>query len=521
MATPRTPGPHWRQRVKTQHERRWLALLGATALTLSSGCGTEAMEPAAPAPVTAPAEETEESLNPERRGIGALPEMVPSGPTASVVTVDPRRSLVVTDQAVLSGFSFSLLMSELVASSGVATTELDLFHQWWDTARPTPGLGVGAHCDTTGIANMNGFPYTCPRKEGDQALVDPFVNATSNPSSYIPIGLFNRFDLASTRGTNCGEYRIAYAKRSGQTNGADRNLVIFEAVLPNPTPAKGLEGCRPVANFWADLTNDADPISRASKLRTFYFIGLPGFMPVVHIDNYGNRTTDATGQIRSNQFMQSNWTLREFKLRKECRSLSPCTLRFLPVTVKTNPGGTLFNPASAHPEAANFQNSSFPAQVSRLAVNDLNTFTMFTSDLHNSGQSDAQSSTENHYVNQFGVAASTFRTNIQTQLTAIGSTLTPDNIVARAQAQSCAGCHQLSNGANLGGGLIWPSSQRFTHVSESTETGPDGLRHRISPALTNVFIPHRKAVFETFLNAACGDGVCNPWESTSFCPADC
>ncbi|QSQ25568.1 hypothetical protein JY651_11815 [Pyxidicoccus parkwayensis] len=502
--------------MKTRHERTWMALLGATALTLASGCGTDAQPP------SDPVVDVEEDLNPERRGIGALPDLVPSGPTAMAITVDPRRSLVVTDQTILSGFSFSLLMSELVSSSGVATTELDLFQRWWDTARPSPGLSAGnAHCDTTGIANMNGFPYTCSRKEGDQALVDPFTNPTTNLNAYIPVGLFNRFDLASVRGANCGEYRIAYAKRSGISNGLDRNLLIFEAVLPNPNPSAGLEGCRPVANFWADLTNDADPVSRASKLRTFYFIGLPGFMPVVHIDNYGNRTTGTTGQVRTNQFMQANWLLREFKIRKECRSLSPCTLRFIPTTVKTNPGGTLFNPASVHPEAATFQNSSFPAQVSRLAVNDINTFTMFTTDIHNSGQSDEQSATENHYVNNFGVGASTFRTNIQTQLTALGSALTPDNIVARAQSQSCAGCHQFSNGANLGGGIIWPASLRFTHVSEQTETGPDGLRHRISPALTNVFIPHRKAVFETFLNAACGDGVCNSWESSSFCPADC
>ncbi len=501
-----------------RHERRWMALLGASALALASGCGAEVLEPEA-SPLPPEVAEEAEDLHPERRGIGALPEMVPTGPSAMLVTVDPRRSLVVTDQTILSGFSFSLVMNQLVSTSGVATTELDLFHQWWDTARPAPGLGLGAHCDSAGIANMNGFPYTCPRKEGDQALVDPFATPTTNPNAYIPVGLFNRFDLAPNRGTNCGEYRIAYAKRSGITNGFDRNLIIFEAVLPNPHPDRGLEGCRPVADFWAGLSTDPDPISRASKLRTFYFIGLPGFMPVVHIDNYGNRNTGA-GQVRTNQFMQANWLLREFKVRKECNVL-PCALRFVPVTVKTNPGGTLFNPASAHAQAATFQGSAFPGQVSRLAVNDLNLFTMFTSDVHNSGQSDAQSATENHYVNQFGVGLNPFRTNIQTQLTSIGSALTPDHIVARAQAQSCAGCHQLSNGANLGGGLTWPFSLRFTHVSEATELGPDGARHRISQALTNVFIPHRKVVFETFINAACGDGVCNPWESTTFCPADC
>lgn len=30
-----------------------------------------------------------------------------------------------------------------------------------------------------------------------------------------------------------------------------------------------------------------------------------------------------------------------------------------------------------------------------------------------------------------------------------------------------------------------------------------------------------KTLLETFINAACGDAVCNAWESTTFCPADC
>ena len=68
---------------------------------------------------------------------------------------------------------------------------------------------------------------------------------------------------------------------------------------------------------------------------------------------------------------------------------------------------------------------------------------------------------------------------------------------------SCAGCHQLSNGKNLGGGVTWPASFGFAHVTEvNRESSADGLRFRISPALTNVFLPHRKAVLEAFLNGA-------------------
>jgi hypothetical protein len=435
------------------------------------------------------------------------------------VTVNPQRSLVVTDQVILNKFAFGDVMNQIVATSGAATTALGLFQQWWDTARLSPGLGQGPHCDSPGVANMNGFLYSCPRAEGNQATVNPFTNPATNPNAYVPIGLFNRFDLASPTGAHCGQYRVVFAKRSGITNPNDRNLVNFEAVLPNPTPAAGLEGCRPVAEFWRGLSNDPDANSRGNKLRDFYFLGLPGFLPVLHVDNLGSRASD-TGQVRTNQFMQAAWLLREFKIQKDCTQ-SPCVVQFIPDTVKTNPGGPLFNPSAMHPRAADFQTTTFIGQVANLAVNDINLLGMDIPDDDNSGQSNAQNPMENHYVNQFGTGPSPFRAKIQSELTALGSPLTPNNVVARAMASSCAGCHQLSNGANLGGGMTWPSSLGFVHISEQTDPGPDGPRFRISPALVNVFIPHRRAVFETFLNDSCGNGVCDAWETRSVCSADC
>jgi hypothetical protein len=367
---------------------------------------------------------------------------------------------------------------------------------------------------------MNGFPYACPRAEGNQATVDPFINPTG-PNSYMPIGLFNRFDLAPTNGANCGEYRIVFARRGGQTDG-QRNLIIFEAMLPNPAPAQGLNGCRPVANFWATLTSNNDVAARAAALKSFYFNGLSGFMPVVHIDNYGNRASN-TGQVRTNQFMESNWLLREFKLKKAC---STCALQFIPVTVKTNPGGSLFSPTSSHALAAEFQSTAFPSQVSALAVNNLNTFNMVLADKFNAGESDSQEppTSDANYTAFFGTGASTFRSNIQAQIP-LSSGLTPDQIVARAKALSCAGCHQLSNNASLGGGLVWPNSAGFTHVSEmDPQPSPEGgIRFRISQALTTTFLPHRKAVLESFVNTSCGDGICQPWESATInsCVTDC
>jgi hypothetical protein len=47
----------------------------------------------------------------------------------------------------------------------------------------------------------------------------------------IHIEPFNRFDVAPSDGSHCGEYRIVYTKRSGIANSLVRNLIIFEAAL--------------------------------------------------------------------------------------------------------------------------------------------------------------------------------------------------------------------------------------------------------------------------------------------------
>ena len=86
-------------------------------------------------------------------------------------------------------------------------------------------------------------------------------------------------------------------------------------------------------------------------------------------------------------------------------------------------------------------------------------------------------------------------------MTALGSTLTPDQIVLRAQALSCAGCHRHNNNVDIGGGLVWPSSIDFTHVTEREPETVDGqVRFRISNALINEFLPHRKQILEDYLN---------------------
>jgi hypothetical protein len=445
-------------------------------LALAAGaCGLDAPPAGGDAP---------DHLHSDRGGIGVLQQAL--APTA----VDVRRSLAVTDQVITSTFALQAVLDQLAAQSGVAgLTGLQLFTQLWDTQNVASiGVTSGPHCDDQG-GTLNGFPYQCRRAEGAQAF-----NAAAEITNYSLIGLYNRFELASPSGADCGEHRMVF----GRTAGGGRAFIIFEAVLPNPTPILGLEGCRPVASFWAGLSTNNDAASRATALHEFYFTGLPGFSPVIHIDNYGNTgLSGPTGQVRINEFMQLPWMLREFKLQK----VSATSVLFVPVTAKTNPFGDLFSPTSTNSQAAAFQDVFFPSQVAALAVNDINLFNYVVPDNFNTGESNPQNfGGVDDYLARFS-PTSQLATNIQEQLTAIGSTLTPANIVARAEALSCAGCHQLSTGAALGGGLAnWPSSTGFVQSSELTENGPDGARFVISPALTDVFLPHRAKVLQTFLD---------------------
>jgi len=147
--------------------------------------------------------------------------------------------------------------------------------------------------------------------------------------------------------------------------------------------------------------------------------------------------------------------------------------------------------------------SFFPSQVPALAASSIPQLDIAVSDVFNTGQSQASGVTalEMKYPEQFGAGPSALRSAIQSQLTNLSSSLTPDDVVLRAQAQSCAGCHRLSNNVALGGGLTWPASLGFTHVTErETEVVGGETRFRLSDALVNVFLPARKQIIEDFLN---------------------
>jgi hypothetical protein len=445
----------------------------------------------------------------DRAGIGLTPIPVPA---TTPITVDARRSLAITDQAILSQFSLQETLQAIISrSASPAMNPRALFSQWWGTA--SNDVTVPLRCNTLdpanpGAASLNRFPYDCPRGEGNERFTDPF---SPGPEGYIATGLFNRFDLAASDGSDCGEYRIIFARRSGITLFNQRNVIIFEGVLPNPKPAKGVNGCIRVAEFWAGLSDPGlSPSVRAQQIKSFYLNGLLGFSPVFHPQSYGMNSS-SKGQIRTDQFLEFNWMLREFKLSPPNSALatqSKQILTVVPVSVKVNPDESLF---AGDPNASKIRSifqEKFISQLSSLTLPDINRFDYKVDDFANSGQSISMPGVRQ--INYADKADAAFKTLITAALQRLNlnPSVSAEQVLNRVTALSCGGCHQTSGNSNatnasLGGGLAnWPASNVFTHVNENTtdNSSPEGPRFGISPALVNVFLPHRKTVLENYLN---------------------
>jgi hypothetical protein len=407
------------------------------------------------------------------------------------VTIDSARSLFVHDLSTLNGADFSLrsVFSQLAAQlNGINPSSpidnVQLFARFWDTQNLVPGfVSGGPKC--TGI--LNEFPLECRIQEGLQAQApEDFINA------YIPIALVNRFDLRDKNFMDCGENRIIF----GLINSPGRNFIIFEAQMPNPTPGLA-SGCIPIVNFWKNLSVEPDAEMRASLLRDFYFNGLPAqhIRPVIDIRNYAQET----GQIRTNQFMGFSWVLKEFKVAVENEQSI-----IKPVTVKANPFGEFFNNRQLAGLAVDFRNQ-FINYMGSLLIEDLSTFSItIQSDSHNNGQSHASGleMEENNFINHTNQGSTQdFMTAIQVRSGQLGSPLNATQVINRAAAMTCGGCHQpssfgLTEPNSVGDGQSWPDTLGFTHVSEFAVDGS----FPISPALRDVFLPARKTDLETFID---------------------
>ena len=354
---------------------------------------------------------------------------VASQPALSDIQSD--RSLIITETQILNQFSAQAIFDKLLADEGDTThSAQDILDNW-------PG------CLRDSNQTFNGFPVDC------RALT---LGAISN---YTPIALTNRFDLADDQ--QCGEYRIAFADVRG--TGETINFMIFEAQLPNPSPSLGKEGCRPIADFWAGLSEEDNIAARASALQQFYFNGVSGIPAVFDVNHFAGGE-NGSGQIRLNHRNSRLTTWSQFEFRTIPNSGN---LVIAQSTAKDNPFDELASDTSNHPLADSFKTAVLDALTvngQNLLANTMSSLAINLPDAFATGSGfsdDFSTDFDGGVLGHFDEQGN-FANDIQNQLNATGSALTPQQVISRVNALSCGGCH--NQGQVLGGNISFTSNQQ-------------------------------------------------------------
>lgn len=425
--------------------------------------------------------------------------------------IDPRRSLIDTEIVDLNGstsFQLGRLLGQLARQSGEPNpSELGLFFRLWDSQTPGPDPQGFPRCTDNG-GTLNGFSNSC-------LPVYPYDLLNLSYQQSFPIAAVNRFDLTDNGQTHCGEYRLIY--KLDAPGGALRILINFEARVPNPTPGC-IEGCREIQSYWQALSACDDPATRARLLENIFFTGAGNTAPAVSIQHYAGGegaygASAPSGQIRLLGVHRSNANIPPVMKEMTIRMVNG-KLTFQPRAVRGNPYGELFAASNTSPIALAFRAPStsggFLDSVDELAINDLNRFGLDPRMDSRFFAADSPIHLQNDYRTQFLASPQpVFGGQIGQRLPIQACIPTVHNILDRATAVSCAGCHGLSSDKDLGCGLTWPSALGFLHVDPDTSDEPSGgsTRYAISPALKNTFLPLREQFLENFLSSTRNCGV--------------
>jgi len=400
-------------------------------------------------------------------------------------------------------FNFEKTLNQIVSSapSSPSTTAAELVASLIDSF------------DATSVKNPESDLITPIDRRNREKDIDPQTAV----DEWFPVGVFNRLDTAPLNGDHCGEYRIVYANPENTIQG--RFFTIFEAAIPNPQPSKGIQGCQPIAEFWASL---ADPVltddERVIRLEEFFYQGIEvessgqtiSIEPAVSFSHYAREL----GQVRTNQFIDSLWQLREFKTTQDDDSGN---VKFAVETVKNNALTEFYNLESDFPtdDPQNLQlfdtlSGEFQPIFSSTLMDELtsadataqdanaliNGISMVVPNEFNEFQSGAQNFSKDNILLEAGAA---LRAGINHKLNEINTagipTITEGHILARAEAMSCGGCHELATGEEIGtlndgSSVKWPRTLGFVHINEGGN---------LSPALQDVFLPARETVLKGFV----------------------
>jgi hypothetical protein len=407
---------------------------------------------------------------------------------------DPRPGVMENNVNALGPF-FTLeeTLSAALANAGSSQSALDAYHAIIDSyATGAQGRDPdAAHCDdesTSGQPSLNGFPLMCPRQEAGQF---------DNLDGWFPTAVSNRLDLAPVDGANCGQQRLVFAN-----NRQNRMFIIVEAEIPNPEPGCGVSACRPLAEFWDNLSRIEDPIARGELLHSAFITGgVPGLESFAPFMNARHLGPDG-GQVRTNNFDDFIWTLREFHFQDDLNAPP------LPVPVSESPPGELWNDLSSLPQGAACR-ANFLAAAEALFVDNPSAMSFPIDE----ACKDAES--RNDFSEDYQGQALSGEGDFLAQLDERGAPfgLTGLDLAARARfAGSCIGCHMEAGGSFLGNGVFAPFQGDFVHVNELfTERCLGGDCFGISEALRTVFLPHRRQVVTNLVNSpSCGGGEATP-----------
>jgi len=366
-------------------------------------------------------------------------------------TVLPQRSLFERNEAALTGFGMATTLTRIAANGGVAggVAWHDAMFKAVSRASQFPG-DPGPFCDSDnpGISRINGFAVACPSN------ASPLFG---HVDVWEPLSVANRFDLAPDGGETCGEARASFYVPPGAVNTPARAFMIFEAVVPNPHPEQGLDGCRALQAFWAGLSVIADPAARGAKLAQAYYTGEPsltaaGWKPFLTFENFG----PGKGRVRTLAFGGSInlWDFREFRLLAGGGAVVMPVAQSLPVT--------MFSADSEfgeHPKAAGCRTELLDGLATLIPAN-VNTLGIDLSPACFNGAS-------NNFDARFedGIVRpefASFAGALEARARAIfaGANLTAVQIAARAEfSGTCIGCHQRpdrTSSRDLGQGLLLP-----------------------------------------------------------------
>jgi len=413
------------------------------------------------------------------------------------------KGLIVRDPEVLAAFSLERTLQQLAATAGVTRTPEQLLQRLFDTENTTAD-GVFPdvqHCDSPeNLAFFGTKAVDCPRAEG-QLAKSPGLFTPGAADFFAPVALVNRFDLTPSDRSTCGEYHIVYAKQSGRSDAQARVSLSFDAVLRNSSDS--LRTCRPVAELWAELPF-LDVETQKARLGALYFEGVGGLQPVFN-------AARVSVQIRVGQGMQSPFQYRQFRLEATPSLDQPNELSILPIADSQSPRPQLWDLPSTDVGAATFRQELLNATGDLASVN-LARMTARLSPANDAGESAVSGAARPNFAERLAAGAATEAMNLKDELRQrltvpnmacpSDDPVTPDALVQRATALTCAGCHApeqvLAEGRKVGCGSVWPKSLGEAHINEQGE---------LSAALTDVFLPNRASVLTTFLQACDLDKV--------------